>query len=222
MQQAATAKTELDELPGDSVTHNTWGKCQSVIDLKFSSPHAGVVFATPSTLQKDNEKAKWAAECAKIQPWLLVLEKALSGDASAKLTEQTIKSAITSAKKVNSKVDKRVYPEEKNGDKLFSVRAQKLRAALEAVKDMRTMVFSSLKVTAIDRKGLEAAIKKVEDPFQELDENKKWVAFPLHWIQACVSGAGQFTLFGSVLHLLDSRLQVTLSEVGCRLRAVFN
>ena len=114
------------------------------------------------------------------------LEKALSGDAAVKLTDQSFKSAITSAKKVNAKVDKKLeYETESNSQKLFSVRTTKLRTVLEAVKDLRSSVFSSLKQSNLDPESLRIAIEKVQTPFQELNDGKL-VGFPEHWVQALV------------------------------------
>ena len=56
-------------------------------------------------------------------------------DAFLKLNDQTFKSAITSAKKVNAKMDKIFeYESEQHGEKIFSSRVSALRSALESVK----------------------------------------------------------------------------------------
>lgn len=168
------------------VDHKTWGQCISILALKFGDATAGDLFKTPDTLQKENQNAKWNAEAVKQKPWLLHLEKALSGDAAVKLTDQSFKSAITSAKKVNAKVDKKLeYETESNSQKLFSVRTTKLRTVLEAVKDLRSSVFSSLKQSNLDPESLRIAIEKVQTPFQELNDGKL-VGFPEHWVQALV------------------------------------
>ena len=168
------------------VDHKTWGQCISIMALKFGDATPGDLFKTPDKLQKENQKAKWNAEAVKQKPWLLHLEKALTGDASVKLTDQSFKSAITSAKKVNAKVDKKLeYDTESNSQKLFSVRITKLRAVLEAVKDLRSSVFSSLKQSNLDPESLRIAIEKVQTPFQELNDGKL-VGFPEHWVQALV------------------------------------
>ena len=166
------------------VVQPTWGKCKSIGSLNLSQEGCGDLFAMPEELTKDVQKSKWKAECVRLQPYLLPLEKILlSTDGTSKISDQVIKSSITQLKKVNAKTDKKLeYTSESNEQKLMSVRVLKLRSALESVKDLRTLALQGVKTT-IDRKTLIEAIGKVQGPFHELN-NQQWIGLPEHWVQA--------------------------------------
>eukprot|EP00435_Cladocopium_sp_Y103_P014100 s2866_g3.t1 len=157
-----------------------WGKCVSIQSLNLSQDSE--LLAVPSVLTKDVQQSKWKAECVKLQPYLLNLEKLLSStDGTTKVSDQVIKSALTQLKKINTKTDKKLqYETEENGEKLMSVRVAKLRSALEAVKDLRSLVLQGMKTT-MDRKSLENAIGKVQQPFRELLQRGSWIGLPQHW-----------------------------------------
>lgn len=167
-----------------AIAHKTWGNCINILSLKLGDATGGTLFQVPDALKSDQQKAKWAAESVKQKPWVSVLEKALSADSTVKILTQSFNSAITQAKKVNSKVDKKLdYETESDGQKTFSVRVAKLRSALEGVKELKGMVFANMKHATMEPKALENAIGKVQTPFQELNGNK-WMGFPEHWVQA--------------------------------------
>lgn len=163
--------------------HKTWGQCATILSFGLNEASCGCHFAVPTVLQTEAQKAKWTAEVVKQKPWLLVLEKALAGDAGTKISEQSFRSAISAAKKVTAKLDKKLeYVEIVDNQPLFSWRVAKFRTALDSVKELRSLIFASVKTT-IDKAALVAAIQKVQEPFHELLDGK-FIGFPEHWVQA--------------------------------------
>lgn len=172
-------------LAGAMPRHSTWEKCVEASSLGFSSENlTSDLLAVPSSASKEASKSKWKSEILKMKPWLMTLEKILSSDPSVRITDQQLKSALTQAKKVNSKVDKRVdYESEENNEKTLSKRASLLKNAMESAKDLRGLALASAKQGPIDTDKLKTQIEKVQQPFKEMNPNLH-IAMPLHWVQA--------------------------------------
>ena len=200
------------KLPVEAIVLPTWAKTKGIMTLSLSDEdmRKNLLFSVPKTLKKDAQKAKWKAEAIKMQPWIKTLEKVLSGDATAKITDQMFKSALTAAKKVNSKVDKKLdYETETDEQKVFSVRVAKLRSALEAARDLRTLALQAAK-SSIDRHQLALAIGKVQTPFMELNKDL-WVGLPEHWVQAGKCVLICFCARASRAHLdIQNQVEVTV------------
>ncbi len=163
----------------------SWNRIRMIKDFGFSGETCGDLFAKPSALTTESQQAKWVSEAVKQKPWLVIIEKVLLGE---KVTDQQFKSAVTAAKKVTTKVDKKLeYENEANREVVFSQRVVKLRAALDACKELRATVLSCTKPgTVIDCKKLAEDVKVIQTNFHgiSLEDPKPWVAFPLVWVQA--------------------------------------
>ena len=171
-------------VPGD---HKTWTKCDLISSLGISSEHGGKIFAPPSlqSYKKNaNNMSKWGVEVAKLKPWMVIFENLYASDHGIRVTEQQAKTALTQAKKVNNKVDKRVgYETVSKGEITFHSRAVHLKDALQATKDFRSQALGSAKGGPIAPDILEKSISQIQKPLQALVEGFN-PAFPLHWVQA--------------------------------------
>ena len=164
--------------------HCTWKHCKTIesLNLKDGADKDGEVMAPPKSMEKKLQD-KWKVEVTKMKPWFTTLVDLFSEDPTVKVNEQNIKTAMTSAKKVTAKVNKRLgYESGTVEEPTFLDRIIKLRTALELAKDLRTLVMKSTKntITAVE---IANSVLKLQECFAGLKENL-YVAIPSHWVQA--------------------------------------
>ena len=167
-----------------SGNHCTWKQCFTVesLNLREGADNDGEVMAPPTTLDKKFQD-KWKVEIVKMKPWFATLVDLFSEDPNVKVNEQHIKTAMTSAKKVTAKVNKRLGYETGTAEApTFHDRIIQLRQALELAKDLRTLVMKSAKnnITATE---IADSVLKLQECFARLRQHL-YIAIPSHWVQA--------------------------------------
>ena len=175
---ATVRDSQLQPHPADAATaavveaevcaHQTWSKSKNMMKLRANVLSFGALFMVPDALTKNAQKTKWNTEVTKSQAWLQPIDRALSS--TGKVTDQNLKSALTAAKKINSKVDKRVEFETghaSEAQKTFFARVLKMRSVLEALIVFRPMVLNCAK-QGIEYKPLCTNIQKIQAAFHDL------------------------------------------------------